>query len=265
MYKAFIIDDEQMIVKGLSKLVDWHGLGYELIGTAFNGKDALKLVTDLNPDVVVSDIRLGDTTGLDLIDEIHRSHPDILFIFISGYDDFTYCHQALKKGAVDYLLKPVDIDYLSKVLKKCRKKIQDKYILSHTDRISFEVNHGAEQEVNDDSKLIDTIKQYIDVNYNEDIDIPYISKKFYIGQTYFSELFKKEFGINFKKYLTNLRIEKAKLYFMETHYKISDVAIRVGYDDPGYFSQVFKKHTGHTPREFKNALTNEGDSIEKKR
>lgn len=259
MYKAFIIDDEQMIVKGLSKLIQWNDLGYELVGTAFNGKTALKLIEDLRPHLVVSDIQLGDTTGLELIDAAKKINPDIVFIFISGYDDFAYCQKAISKGAVDYLLKPVDMPYLSNVLEKCKDKLKDIQILQTTDRISFDAKSDSINETPEDEKLIDSIKAFIDSNYHEDIDIPTISTKFYIGQTYFSELFKKEFGINFKKYLTEVRIEKAKLYIMDNKYKISDIATRVGYDDPGYFSQVFKKQTGLTPRQFKVKFLGKGD------
>lgn len=258
MYKALIIDDEQMIVKGLTKLIPWKKLGYDLVGTAFSGRSALESIATLMPDVVVSDIQLGDTTGLNLIEEVHKTMPDILFIFISGYDDFSYCQKAIAAGAIDYLLKPVDMTYLATVLTKCKSKIEDKQILDQTDRISFNTNLSA-SITPDSAKLIDNIKAYIDANYHLDIDIASISNQFFIGQTYFSELFKKEFNVNFKKYLTELRIEKAKLYFMETEYKISDIAARVGYDDPGYFSQVFKKHTGQTPRQFKLTVGGKGD------
>lgn len=253
MYKALVIDDEQMIVKGLTKLIPWENLGYDLTGSAFNGATAMEAIKSLMPDVVVSDIQLGDTTGLEIFAKAKKIHPDILFIFISGYDDFSYCQKAITEGAVDYLLKPVDMDKLSKVLAKCCTTIEDRKILANTDRISFEVQHQHSEDT-DEGKLIDNIKNYIDANYHMDIDIATISAQFYIGQTYFSELFKKEFGVNFKKYLTSIRMEKAKRYFMETDYKISDVASRVGYDDPGYFSQVFRKHTGQTPRQFKLSI-----------
>ena len=251
MYKAFIVDDEQMIVKGLTKLIHWEELGFEVIGTAFNGTTAFRSITDLKPDVVISDIQLGDTTGLKLINQVLQVHPDTLFIFISGYDDFKYCQEAIHLGAVDNLLKPVDMNYLEGILSKCSVKLKDMAILNQTDRISFNTVNSSDSKVKD-SRLIDDIKDYIDANYMENIDIASIAARFYIGQTYFSELFKKEYKVNFKKYLTRLRMEKAKLYILGSDYKISDIAAKVGYEDPGYFSQVFKNHTGKTPRQFKN-------------
>lgn len=263
MYKAFIVDDEQMIVKGLTKLINWKQLGFELVGSAFNGKSALERITDLDPHVVVSDIQLGDITGLELIESIHKTHPQILFIFISGHDDFSYCQQAISKGAVDYILKPINMEYLSTILDKCNHLIENQLILDSADRISF-VAKQQESENESDVKLIEKIKAYIDMNYYENIDIASIADKFFIGQTYFSELFKKEFGINFKKYLTQIRMEKAKLYIIDNKFKISGIATRVGFDDPGYFSQVFRKYTGMTPREFKLKINTEGESSEKK-
>lgn len=258
MYRIMIIDDEQMIIKGLTKLIPWEELGYELVGTAFNGRSALETVDALSPDVIISDIQLGDTTGLELIDVIKKSNPNTLFIFISGYDNFKYCQKAISKGAIDYILKPIDFDYLKTVLLKCKTLVENRQIIDQTDRISFQSTQQT-SEANDSDKIIDNIKDYIDSHFDEEIDIAMISKKFFIGQTYFSELFKKEFGINFKKYLIKIRIEKSKLYIMETDYKITKIANKVGFDDPGYFSQVFKKYTGVTPRQFKRQTRDKGE------
>lgn len=94
-------------------------------------------------------------------------------------------------------------------------------------------------------------REYVDSYYYEDISLDFISKKFFLNSAYFSELFKKETGSSFNKYVTNLRIEKAKELLKNLDMKPTDVAELVGFKELGYFCLVFKKATGMTPTEFK--------------
>ena len=240
-----------MVVKGLASLIHWKHLGFDLVGTAYDSETALRLIESLQPHVVVSDIQLNDGTGLELIEKVNGSSPEILFILISGYESFDYCRQAISLGAVNYISKPVNFEELESELRKCLRRIEEKQILKEADRVFIKHLRERSSKQAVEEKLIHRIKAYIDSNYYEYISIQSISDNFFIGQSYFSELFKKEFGITFRKYLTRLRMEKAKLYIIEGKYKISDIAFRVGYDDPGYFSQLFRKHSGLSPREFR--------------
>jgi two-component system response regulator YesN len=104
----------------------------------------------------------------------------------------------------------------------------------------------------DSKKLIMEIKKFIQCNISEEITLNTIAAKFHMNLFYVSHLFKKEAGINFLDYLTSLRVEKAKELLADVNNKIYEVAVRVGYDDQRYFSQVFKKYTGYTPMEYRD-------------
>lgn len=127
MIKTMIIDDEISILHGLKLLIDWKRYGFEIIDTATIANEAYEKICRLNPDVVITDIRLPDLSGLDLLNMILKSRPEIKSIVISGYQDFEYAKQAIACGAVNYLLKPIDKDELLDTIKKVGKMFEKKY------------------------------------------------------------------------------------------------------------------------------------------
>jgi len=132
MLNIIIVEDEQRIVAGLTRYIDWGQLGLCLIGTYSNGRDALYAIhTDLpHVDIVISDIKMPHMSGIDLLRAVREHDERIRFIMISGHDEFSFAQNALKYGADDYILKPIDLDYLVNVLKKLTKKIQEDLVLS---------------------------------------------------------------------------------------------------------------------------------------
>ncbi|GGG07675.1 hypothetical protein GCM10010912_60410 [Paenibacillus albidus] len=98
------------------------------------------------------------------------------------------------------------------------------------------------------------IVKYIEQNYPSDLSLQEVAGKFYVSREYVSRRFKHEYGINFSDYIVNIRIEKAKLLLENPHYKLSQIAEMVGFHDVKYFSKVFKKQTGSTPKDYRNQL-----------
>lgn len=131
MYRVLLVDDEIFARKGLRKLIDWAACGYEVVEEADNGEDALALIRELQPDVVVTDIRMPVLDGLGLIRHIvEREKIRTQFIIISGYDDFAYAQQAVRFGVHDFILKPVDQDLLQTTLKKLHHKLAREKVLA---------------------------------------------------------------------------------------------------------------------------------------
>jgi two-component system response regulator YesN len=119
MHKVLVVDDEAYVRKGLLELVEWSEMKLTIVGEARNGKEALGLIQELKPDLVITDIRMPAIDGLELIrlvNEDGRYKP--LFIIISGYHDFNYARQALRYGVRDYILKPIDEEELASTLRK---------------------------------------------------------------------------------------------------------------------------------------------------
>ena len=108
MHKIMIVDDDRIIRKGLIQTIPWEEHDFQLVGEAGDGEHALEIIKKEHPQIVVSDIRMPFMNGLELARQTKQAFPDIKFIFLTGYEDFSYAKQAIDLQAVDYLLKPVD-------------------------------------------------------------------------------------------------------------------------------------------------------------
>lgn len=123
MYKLLIVDDEYLVIEGLLKLVDWKKYGIHVIGEASSGQEGLSLARDHKPDFVITDIKMPGLSGLDMMKRISDFNPKTRFLVLSGYDDFEWAKRAFNYGAIDYLLKPVDLEQLDAVLSKAVEKM----------------------------------------------------------------------------------------------------------------------------------------------
>ena len=121
MLKVLLVDDEPYILQGLSVLIDWGKEGFEIVGKAGSAREALEAIGREQPDLVLADIRMPQTSGLDFVEEVRKegiSHA--FFVMMSGYSDFEYARTALKCGCIDYLLKPISCEELVHVLGKVK-------------------------------------------------------------------------------------------------------------------------------------------------
>ncbi len=131
MLRICLVEDEEYTLRGLcQKIMDLDG-DYQVVGTAYNGVDALDVIRDMMPDMVITDIRMPDMDGIALTERINERYPGIITVIISGYQEFSYAKTAMKLGVRDYLLKPVAADELKDCLAKCRKMIEQKRNQAH--------------------------------------------------------------------------------------------------------------------------------------
>lgn len=117
MYRVLVADDERVIREGISEMIDWSSLGLELVGTAEDGRIACEQINKLHPNIVITDIRMPEMDGLELINTIHKTRPELIFIVLSGYGEFDYANQAMKYGVKRYILKPCDESEIEEALK----------------------------------------------------------------------------------------------------------------------------------------------------
>ena len=111
-YKYLVAEDESLIRRNLVKKIESLNLPLTLVGEASNGKDAIGLIGEHFPDLVITDIRMPQTDGLELAQYLQKNHPGTRTIILSGYSDFSYAQSALRYGVMDYLLKPVTLEAL---------------------------------------------------------------------------------------------------------------------------------------------------------
>lgn len=112
----YLVDDEPIILKGLLETYDWNKMGFEVVGWARDGEDALEQIPDLKPDVVLTDVRMKKMDGLTLIEKIKEKSVKTNFVVISAYRDFEYAQKACANGALSYLVKPIDDEELERTM-----------------------------------------------------------------------------------------------------------------------------------------------------
>ncbi|GMK37566.1 DNA-binding response regulator [Paenibacillus sp. CCS19] len=144
MFTAIIVDDELFVRKGLIGLMDWEASGFQIIGEADDGEDALALIKEKNPDLVITDIRMPILDGIGLIQAAANEQLSSSFIIISGYHDFSYAQQAMRHGVMDYVVKPIDEDELKDALARIReklsiKKAQEEQVNKHREERQMEL------------------------------------------------------------------------------------------------------------------------------
>ena len=112
LYKIMLVDDEEEVRKSIIRKIDWSRAGFEVIGDAENGKEALEKIDQIEPDVVLTDIRMPYMDGLSLAEAIRQRHPSIKIVIFSGFDEFEYAKKAIKLNVIEYILKPVNVEEL---------------------------------------------------------------------------------------------------------------------------------------------------------
>ncbi len=118
MYKVLVVDDERMILEGISTIVNWEQQGTRLVGTARNGIEALEFISEEQPDIVITDITMPGIDGLKLIEMGKEQYPSIMWILLSGFNEFEYARKAMRFGVKHYLLKPCNEEIISQALRE---------------------------------------------------------------------------------------------------------------------------------------------------
>lgn len=134
MYRVIIADDEPWALYRIQNLIDWTTLDFEIAGTATDGLNALELIKEKQPQLLLSDIRMPGLDGLQLIRELKQTSPHTLVIFISGFSDFSYAQEALRQGVFDYLVKPVKKEDLTRTLEQVAQRLSEMHSLSGSSR-----------------------------------------------------------------------------------------------------------------------------------
>ncbi|MEN1990024.1 MULTISPECIES: response regulator [Paenibacillus] len=131
MYKVMLVDDERVILEGISQVVDWAAAGTELVGTARNGVEALDKIGRSQPDIVITDISMPGLDGLGLIEKAAEEYPGVRFIMLSGYKEFEYARKAMQFGVKHYLLKPCNENQIHDALTELLQEHQDARAKEH--------------------------------------------------------------------------------------------------------------------------------------
>lgn len=143
LYTVVVADDEDELREAMCTMIPWEELGFRLVGSASNGLDALQLVEEQQPDLLLTDIRMPFISGIELARQVRQVRPMTHIAFLSGYDDFEYAKQAIQYNIISYMLKPLTVKGLAEELKAIREKIDAQFAV---------FRQAAAQEAGPDSR-----------------------------------------------------------------------------------------------------------------
>ena len=235
--QVVLVDDEIMIREGFKRLFDWASHDCEVIGESADGMEALAQIDHLQPDIVIMDINIPIINGLKVIQTSRMRYPDMAFIIVSGYDDFSYCREALRMRITDYILKPVNYEEFGSCIDHLK--------------IALYENRKTEEQDAQEERTITGIIRYLQEHLDKEISLNILADEFHLSSQYISQLFKSEIGVNFLAYLTSIRMERAKKLLLATSLSIGEISEKCGYADYRVFTKAFKKEEGSTPSQYR--------------
>ena len=235
--QVVLVDDEIMIREGFKRLFDWASHDCEVIGESADGMEALAQIDHLQPDIVIMDINIPIINGLKVIQTSRMRYPDMAFIIVSGYDDFSYCREALRMRITDYILKPVNYEEFGSCIDRLKIALYEK--------------RKTEEQDAQEERTITGIIRYMQEHLDKEISLNILADEFHLSSQYISQLFKSEIGVNFLAYLTSIRMERAKKLLLATSLSIGEISEKCGYADYRVFTKAFKKEEGSTPSQYR--------------
>ncbi|HEU5140107.1 MAG TPA: response regulator [Bacillales bacterium] len=122
--KGMLVDDEVNILRNLRTIVPWEDLGIDIVGMAKNGKEALEIFHEYQPDLILCDIRMPVMDGIELIKQVNEENEKCEIVMLTGYKDFEYMQSSIRYGVLDYILKPIDYDELREVAERAASDIR---------------------------------------------------------------------------------------------------------------------------------------------
>ena len=246
MYRVILVDDERLIIRGLSTVVPWNELGCEVVGTAHDGADGLALIRELKPDIILTDIRMPNMDGLTMLAAIRSEHPEIQMSVLTAYRDFEYARQAITLGVCRYLLKPSNLEELKDAFRQMVSRLDAMPRLREETEEDKTVREAG-------NHLVKAALAYMQEHCTEQhLSLSDVADHVYVSQWHLSKLLNRETEQSFFDLLGSLRIGRAKELLADPSMRIQDVAEATGFSDVAHFSRSFKRIAGCTPGEYRN-------------
>ncbi|MFP4562322.1 MAG: response regulator [Spirochaetia bacterium] len=226
-YSLLIIDDDKTFCEELSEILSEYHSRYVL-----NPGEAIAYLERPNDiDLILLDVRLPEMKGTEFLKILKTRYPDVSIIIMTSYFSKESILDALRNRADDFLEKPFDIEEL--------KKMVDRLLREKRENLTF-------------SDDMEYIRYYINKKLDKNVKLADIAATLGYSAKYMSRLFKRQSGIGFSDYKTDIKIGRAKELLKNTDYRIKRIAYELGYENSESFVRIFKKRTGMTPSSFRS-------------
>ena len=288
MYRVVLVDDERMIIEGLSRVIPWNALGCTVAGTANNGREGLELVRRARPDILLTDIRMPNMDGLSMVAALRSEFPHLQITVLTAFRDFEYAQTALNLGGCRYLLKPSRMDELDEAIRTMIARLDvergrfpgsgafngsvastgSETLVLGGPSVGGGPSAGSGPSAGDDSDeaaeaeasspagnyIVRKAMDYMREHCAGRLSLADVADQVYVSQWHLSKLINRHTGQSFLEILNGMRIDRAKWLLGHSSLRIHEVAEQCGYSDLGHFSRNFKKLTGSTPGDYRDSV-----------
>jgi two-component system response regulator YesN len=244
--RVMIVDDDIVVRHGIRCALPWEKYGFFIDQEASNGKQALELIRQRAPDILVTDVKMPVCDGLQLCAKASELIPNLPMIILSGYEDFEYAKQAIHLGVKEYIVKPVEVDVLLEVLQTVTKR-KTNSIDECTSITRLILGASILQ-----NRIIRNAIHVVEKRYMEQFAMGEVAAELGLSKSYFGRQFKNKAGMSFIEFVNRYRIECAKELLGNPDLKGNDIAEMVGYQSYKYFHENFVRYVGCSPQRFRD-------------
>ncbi|MBN2048945.1 MAG: helix-turn-helix domain-containing protein [Spirochaetales bacterium] len=244
MYKVLLVEDEYYLREELATTVNWEQYGCKVIDSVSSAEEGLVSAAVNRPDIIVTDIKLPGIDGLEFLRRVEFGAA----IIITGHHQFQYARDALRIGVSDFILKPIDDEELHKAVRKTVLALSGRNTQGNTDSLDPVYNDNK-------ARHIACARRFIERHYREDVSLLDAAEHLGLSTSYLSRIFQEKTGTGFVTTLTEYRINIAKNLLQDQSLRIEEIAQMCGFRNAGYFSRIFKRHTGTSPSSFRCTLS----------
>lgn len=254
MIKVVIVEDEELLRKGLIYTFDWQSLDCLVVGEAENGVEGKRVIEAMDPDLVVTDIKMPNMDGLAMLQAIENRNFET--IIATGFAEFEYAKKAIELNVSHFVLKPIEDDKLKEIILQVKDAIYLKrqvknLIKVHRPLDSTDLFQGKLLDINhNSSKIVRKIIEYIHENYQSRLSLQDVASGLDMSAGYVSRVFKEVTSFNVNDYINRYRISKSLELLKQDKYKLYEIAEMVGYREYKYFHHVFTQYMKCSPKEF---------------
>lgn len=243
MYTVITIDDNPWILDDIRRTFDFASNGFEVAGEFTSAEEALPVILSIRPDLIVSDIRMGKISGLDLAGICRENGLDSIIVLLSGYERFDYAQTAIRHQVFDYLLKPIDDSRVQELMERILSALHEKA-------------PASKPGTNDTFRQI---TDYIEAHYGQSISLNDVADLVHMNRTYVSEFFTRNAGMSFPQYKAQVRIRHACEMIEQGGQSMTDIAFAAGFESLSRFSRVFSQLKGMSPQQYRQQFKRASD------
>lgn len=244
MHSILLVDDEVRTLDALRKRVPWASCGIDQVFTATCFQEVERTLRKNRIDLLVCDIEMPNVSGLETLARLREAGIGIPCVFLTCHAEFDYMRRAIQLSSCDYLLKPIDYEDFATVVGRLTREL-DAAPPKDEEPTAEESWKFLERNV------VEEVRQYVHEHLMDEFAIADIAAALFFHPHYLMRVFKNRTGTSVLEFITQERMRKAKRILEETTLPVKAVASMVGYADPAYFTRVFSREFGVSPKKYR--------------